>query len=127
MVHRLQLPPAGRLHREARLGEGLEHLRWQVWPHSSPEGLGHLVRQLRQAARLAVAGIPVAEELGQQGLMDVGPPGQPGAVHLGGHQHPGRLGRGQQAHPVRMFRGVVPAQLLRINLEESLERNRLRL
>ncbi len=118
VVEGLDLPAPGRSDLDPGLGEGLDHIGGQIRPHPSPEGDGHLVRQLGQPPRLTASGIPIAQQFVQHLPVHPGAPGQPRAVHLGGDQHPRRLGGGEQAHPVGVGGGVVAALLLGVDREQ---------
>ncbi len=121
VVERLQLPAASGADLHARLPERLDHVRGQVGPHPAAERRRHLLRQLGQAARLAPARVPLAEQVVEDLAVHVGPPGEPRVVHLGRHQHARRLGRGQQPHPVGVGGPLVPVLLLGVDGEQVVQ------
>lgn len=77
MIDLLQLPATGGLHSDPGLREGLQHIGGQIRPDPSAEGVGHLVRELREATRFAAARVPLAEEFVQQLPVHVRAPRQP--------------------------------------------------
>jgi hypothetical protein len=124
VVQALDLPAAGGLQPDPGRGEGLGHAGGQVGADAAAEGGGDLVGEFGEAAGLAAARVPLAQQLGEQPAVDVGPPGQARVVHLGGDQEGGGLGGRQQPHPVGVGGGGVAPGLVGVDREEGVQGER---
>jgi hypothetical protein len=112
-------------------GECLQQLRRRVgvdWPGLSAgavgaERRGDACSQLGEpCGPLSWHRWPRPEQVGQQGVVHLGPPGQAGQAHFRRDKRAGGLGRDQQAEPVRMLVGRDPPQLVGVHIDEGVHR-----